>query len=335
MEEERIKQKVQRQIVTLSGIILIGKFIAFYMTNSVGILTDALESIVNVTAGVISLICLHIAGKPKDIGHPFGHGKVESISASFEGLMILMAGALIIYEGIRRLFEPSMPERLDIGIVVIAIAGLMNYIMGWYSIKTGKKYNSIALIAGGKHLQSDTYSTIGLVLGLIILYTTKIAWIDSALALIFGTIIIVTGVNILKNTISNLTDKADGAILKIILEAIEENRADDWIDVHNLKVIKYGSYYYVDCDLRLPWYYNISEGHDACDRLEHVISSKFADRVIMSIHSDSCKELHCTHCAVSTCKYRKATFISLQHLTLSDLIESGTHKEISPTEYPL
>ena len=138
MDENLLKQKIQRWIVSVSVLILVGKFIAFYITNSVGILTDAMESIVNVVAGFISLYSIHWASRPKDKEHPFGHGKMELISASIEGLLISIAGGLIIYEGIQRLFSPAEIEKLDLGIWVIAIAGLMNYLMGWYSIRMGK-----------------------------------------------------------------------------------------------------------------------------------------------------------------------------------------------------
>ena len=217
MEEDLLKQRTQRWIVSLSVLILVGKFLAYYLTNSVGILTDAMESIVNVTAGFISLFSLYVSSKPKDKSHPFGHGKVELISASIEGILIMVAGLLIIYEAIKRLCEPTLISKLDIGILIVALGGLFNYLMGWYSISIGRKHNSIALIAGGKHLQSDTYSTIGLVLGLTLLYFTKLSWIDSALALIFGSIIVITGVNILRKTVATLMDEADVQVLESIL----------------------------------------------------------------------------------------------------------------------
>ena len=328
MREEQIKQRVQRRIVTLSTIILIGKFIAFYTTNSVGILTDAMESIVNVVAGLISLISLYIAAKPRDKGHLFGHGKFESISASLEGLLIIFAGGAIIYEGVLRLLNPSMPEKLTVGIAVVAVAGVMNYAMGWYSVRVGRSYSSIALISGGKHLQSDAYSTIGLLLGLVLLSVTQLAWIDSALALIFGAIIVITGINILRKTVSNLTDHTDEELLETIREAIEQGRVDDWIDVHNLKAIKYGSCLHIDCDLRLPWFYNIQQGHDACDILNEIVSAKFTNHVVMSIHSDSCAEKHCLHCAMKVCEYRQQLFTTLHPLTVANLIESGTEREL-------
>lgn len=326
MKEERIKQKVQGWIVVISFLILCGKFLAFYLTNSVGILTDAMESIVNVAAGLISFYSLRWAAKPRDKEHPFGHGKMELISASIEGLLIAIAGGVIIYEGISRLFSPAQIEKLDIGIVVVAIAGAMNYVMGWYSIRMGKKHQSIALVAGGKHLQSDTYSTIGLVIGLLLLYYTKIAWIDSALALIFGSIIILTGFSILKKTVANLLDKADDELLHSMVNTIEEHRQPDWIDIHNTKIIKYGSYLYIDCDLTLPWYFNVIESHRACENLRHTLISRFSDRIQVSIHSDPCGMKHCSHCMMTDCPTRLQPFTGAEEINLSNLVESDEER---------
>ena len=327
MNEDLLKQKVQRVIVCLSILILCGKFAAFFLTNSVGILTDAMESIVNVVAGFIALFSLRWAAKPKDKEHPFGHGKIELISASTEGLLISIAGLLIIYEGIQRLFTPGTIGKLDIGIVVVAISGVLNYLMGWYSIKKGKKYESMALIAGGKHLQSDTYSTIGLVIGLLLLYFTGILWIDSALALIFGSIIIATGRSILRKTIANLLDKADEKLLDEIADCINRHRHADWIDVHNTKIIKNGSFLYLDCDLTLPWYYNIVEGHEACDNLQSTLISNFSDKIQLSIHSDPCLMEHCGHCLVTECTSRKINFIASENINLLNLTESDDERK--------
>lgn len=327
MNEDKIKQKVQRWIVSISLLILICKFIAFYLTNSVGILTDAMESIVNVVAGFISLYSLHWAAQPKDKEHPFGHGKMELISASIEGLLISIAGGLIIYEGIQRLFSPASIQKLDVGIIVVAIAGIINYLMGWYSIKMGKKHNSIALVAGGKHLQSDTYSTIGLVIGLLILYYTGIVWIDSLLAFIFGTIIILTGFSILKKTVANLLDQADNEVLHDMAKCINQDRQLDWIDIHNTKIIKYGSFLYIDCDLTLPWYYNVIESHQACEKLKEVLVYRFSDRIQVSIHSDPCQMKHCEHCEMHACNSRQSPFIALEVISLSNITQSDEERD--------
>jgi cation diffusion facilitator family transporter len=317
---DKIKQRVQTLVVTCGIILMTGKFTAYFLTNSVGILTDAMESIVNVAAGLISLYAIRKAAKPKDDDHPFGHGKIELISASIEGILIFLAGGVIVYEGIQRLFAPSTIEKLDVGIIVIAVAGLVNYILGWYSIQQGRKYDSIALVAGGKHLQSDTYSTIGLVTGLVILYFTGLAWIDSALAIIFGGIIAFTGIGILRKTINNLIDTADVEALEKISVSISENRKADWIDIHNLKVLKYGSDYFIDCDLTLPWYYNISEGHQSCEELRACILNLFPQDALVSIHLDPCLEKYCSVCQIKDCKYRKEPFSKVVPFTLDKLI---------------
>lgn len=321
-----IKQRVQFRIVCCSVLLMAGKFLAFALTNSVGILTDALESIVNVTAGFIGLYSLRLAARPKDSNHPFGHGKIEVISASIEGLLIAAAGSMIIYEGIRRLFVPSEIGQLDIGILLVAAAGGVNFLLGRYSIHMGRKHNSLALIAGGKHLQSDTISSIGLVIGLILLYVTGIKWIDSALALIFGGTIIWTGSSILRKTIAELTDEADKKCLEKMLQVVSENPDPAWIDVHNLKIIRYGSAFYVDCDLTLPWFYNIRQGHDLCKQLQETIRQKFSDQVLISVHFDPCDEKHCSHCAVASCSYRKYPFSAPLVYTLQELTESDEER---------
>lgn len=330
MTEEMLKQRVQRRIVLMSLLILIGKFIAYFVTASVGILTDAMESIVNVVAGAISLYSLYWSAKPKDQGHPFGHGKMELISASVEGILITLAGVMIIYEGVKRLLFPVEIQKLDIGIYIVAFSGLLNYLMGWYSIRIGKKYNSIALEAGGKHLQSDTYSTIGLVVGLLLLYFTGIAWIDSALALIFGSIIIITGVMILRNTTANLLDKADEHLLENLAETINEHRQPDWIDIHNAKVIKYGSFMYMDCDLTVPWFYTVEEGHRLGDKLKGALENKYADKIQLTIHLDPCniaEQPKCSFCAQNDCKYRKQPFVALEKISLLNFVRLEKEKE--------
>ncbi|MEG0949323.1 MAG: cation diffusion facilitator family transporter [Bacteroidales bacterium] len=326
MNEDILKQKIQRWILSVSFLILCGKFLAFYITNSVGILTDAMESIVNVVAGFITWISLRWASKPKDRQHPFGHGKMEFISASIEGLLIAIAGGLIIYEGIKRLFSPATIEKLDIGIVVVAVAGLLNYLMGWYSVRMGKKYNSLALIAGGKHLQSDTYSSIGLVAGLLVLFYTGIVWIDSALALIFGTIIVITGFSILRKTVANLLDKADNEVLDKIVKSIRENRHPDWLDIHNAKIIKYGSYLYIDCDLTLPWFYNIKESHEACENLKNTFLKHVSEKIQVSIHSDPCGMKHCEHCEMFNCETRQHPFVALEEINISNIVQSDEER---------
>jgi cation diffusion facilitator family transporter len=306
----RIKLKVQRVIAIFSIVIFAGKLFAFFLTNSVGVLTDALESTVNVVTGLITLYSVYISLKPKDRNHPFGHGKIEFLSASLEGFLIIVAGLIIIFEAIKRIITPSEVGSLDIGIIIVALAGALNYLVGWYSIRVGKKNNSIALISGGKHLQSDTYSSIGLVLGLLILFFTKIAWIDSAIGLLFGTIIILTGYRILKETTSNLMDEVDFKLISEIVRLLNKNRTDDWIDIHNLKLVKYGSSYHVNFDIILPWYMNICDAHNEGEKIKKIIIDNFADDIVFTIHNDDCRMSFCENCKKPDCRDRKNPFVT-------------------------
>ena len=144
-----IKLRVQMAVVAVGALLMCAKFAAFLFTNSAAILTDAMESIVNVAAGLVSLYGIRLASRPKDSDHPFGHGKIELVSASVEGLLILAAGVAIVCEGAARLISPAEIERLDMGLAVVALAGAANFLMGSVSIHFGRKYGSMALIAGG------------------------------------------------------------------------------------------------------------------------------------------------------------------------------------------
>src|ERR1700712_3904714 len=185
------------------------KVIAWYLTGSVAILTDALESTVNVVAGLIGVYSLYVSAKPKDTDHPYGHGKAEFLSAAVEGTLISVAGVIIVYEAVNNLLHPHTIQKLDYGIWIVAITAVINYVAGSICIKTGKKNNSLALTASGRHLQSDTYSTLGIIAGLLLLYFLKLWWIDSAVAILFAFIIFFTGYRIVRSSVSGIMDEAD------------------------------------------------------------------------------------------------------------------------------
>jgi cation diffusion facilitator family transporter len=184
--------------VVISTSILLIKFIAFYITRSNAILGDALESIVNVVAGVITLISFSIAHLPKDKNHPYGHGKIEFLSAGFEGGMISIAGFIIIGKSIYNLFVPNELNELSLGIWLTIFSGTANFILGMILLKRGNKTNSAAMQASGRHLLTDVYTTIGLIIGLTLILLTNINWIDQVVAIIFGIIILFSGYKIIR-----------------------------------------------------------------------------------------------------------------------------------------
>lgn len=295
---------VQRWVLALSVILLISKVAAYYITNSVSILTDALEAIVNVVAGMLGLYSLTVSAKPRDLDHPYGHGKIEFVSAAAEGLMIIVAGILIIIEAIRQYLNPDPIHRLDTGMLLIAITAVANFAMGLICIRTGRKNNSLALIASGKHLHSDTYSTLGILAGLGLIYVTKIQWIDSVVAILFALFILFTGWRIIRSSVAGIMDETDEALVKELVRVLDENRSKNWVDLHNLRIIKYGSTLHVDCHLTVPWYLNVHEAHDEVERVANIARTKFDRTIELFIHSDGCLPVSCPICIKDDCPVR-------------------------------
>lgn len=318
--------RAQRWFTVVSVVLLILKFAAFYFTHSVAILTDALESIVNVVAGSISLYSLYVAAKPRDKDHPYGHGKAEFLSAGVEGTLIAVAGVWIIFQAIQRLINPAPIHQLDLGLWLIAIGGVVNFVVGMIAEKTGRKNKSLAIIATGKHLKSDAYSTAGLIAGLLILMFTQWQWIDSAVAILFGLLIIITGIGIMRKSVAGIMDEADTELLQQMVTLLNKKRQPKWIDLHNLRIIRYGNQMHVDCHLTLPWYLNVHEAHAQVDLLTDTIQQEFGSSLEIFTHTDGCLPFSCRICQVQDCPHRKQHFVRSIPWTLHNLFENKKHR---------
>jgi len=316
-----------QQVITLVGIVLfITKLVAWYLTGSVAILTDALESTVNVVAGLIGVYSLYVSAKPRDKDHPYGHGKAEFISAAVEGTLITVAGFVIIYEAINNLVHPHVIQKLDYGIILVAATAIINYIAGSICVRAGKKNNSLALIASGKHLQTDTYSTIGIIVGLIIIYYTRIAWVDSAVAILFAFIIMFTGYKIVRTSIAGIMDEANEELIKKMVALLNNNRRENWIDLHNLRIIQYGSTLHVDCHLTVPWYLNVHEAHREIDELSALVRTEFGESLELFVHSDGCLDFSCPICTKRDCPVRQHPFTKQVEWTMENISSNEKHQ---------
>ena len=255
------------------------------MTHSLSVLSDALESIVNVMAGIIGLYSLYIASKPKDKDHPYGHGKAEFVSAAFEGSLIIMAGGIILYESIITFFEPSSLRNLDNGIWLLLATAVLNMAAGLIAKSVGKKNNSLALTSSGQHLLIDSYTTYAIVIGIGLVMKTGYNGIDTAIAIAMGLWIIYNGYKIIRQSLAGIMD-----------------------DLHNLRVIKYGALMHIDCHLTVPWYFNVNEAHAAVDEFTKLIKNKFGDSVEFFVHTDGCMPFSCAICTIENCEKRNTPF---------------------------
>lgn len=317
--------KLQRWIAGASAVLLLVKFVAYYLTNSVAVLTDALESIVNVIAGFIGLYSLYVAAKPRDIDHPYGHGKAEYISAAVEGTLVLSAGTLIVYTAVNNLIEPQPLSDLDKGIYLIAATALINWLLGAVSLRQGRKNNSQALLASGRHLQTDTYSTLGIIIGLVLIRLTGRIWIDAVVAIGFGMFIIFTGYKIIRTSLAGIMDEADMDLLEKMVNTLEANRRENWVDLHNLRVIKYGNVLHVDAHLTVPWYLNIHQAHAEIDELARLIRSEFGESLELFVHSDGCLYFQCHICKKGDCPVRQHDFKGAVDWTLDNALQNEKH----------
>jgi cation diffusion facilitator family transporter len=324
-----LRNNIRILLLTLSiGILLMGvKFLAWYITGSNAILTDALESIINVTAGFFALICLVFAHKPTDRDHPYGHGKIEFLSAGFEGGLVFLAGAYVIGKSVYNFFIPREIHDLDFGIYLTLFSGAANFVMGRILVSKGKKHHSSLMTANGKHLITDTISSAGLVIGLLLIHLTGLNWMDNAVAIVFGLYILYEGYHILKDSVVHLLDEADETKLQLIINSLNKHRKTVWIDVHNLRLLKFGSRYHIDAHVTLPWYMSLEESHSQIQHIESIISSDFENEMEFFFHSDPCiPAKSCRICRISDCLHRKTQNEETINWTLNNVLPDKKHE---------
>jgi cation diffusion facilitator family transporter len=316
----------QKRLLAVTILLFIIKIIAWYLTNSVAILTDTLEYTINVVSGIVGLYSLHLSAQPKDKNHPYGHGKVEFLSATVEGTLMIVSSFLIVYEALLNLVTPHDISQLDYGIILVAFTGLMNYLLGTFTVRKGTKNNSLALTATGKHMQSDTYATIGILIGLLLIYVFKYSWIDSVVSFIFAFIIILSGYKILRSSIAGIMDEADDTLLIKVIELLQTSRIENWVDLHNLRIIKYGSTLHLDCHLTVPWYLNVHEAHREIDHLEKLVRDNFGESIELFVHTDGCLDFSCKICSKTDCSVRKNDFVKSINWTIQNVSLNQKHR---------
>lgn len=280
----------------------------------------------NVIAGFIGLYSLYVAAKPRDLDHPYGHGKAEFVSAAVEGGLIVAAGIMIIYETVMNFLQENPLQKLDTGLILVGATAIINYVAGTVCIRIGKKNNSLALQASGKHLQVDTYSTVGIIAGLAIMLLTRLYWLDKVIALGMSVLVIYNGYRIIRASLAGIMDEADMQLLKRFISVLNDNRRANWVDLHNLRVIKYGPLLHIDCHLTVPWYLNVHEAHLEIDALAALIKQQLGDAIELFVHTDGCLPFSCTICTKTDCSIRQQTMKERLDWTLENIISNQKHQ---------
>ncbi|MGJ1196804.1 cation diffusion facilitator family transporter [Sphingobacterium spiritivorum] len=312
----------------LTGLVLmLIKFTAYLITDSNAIFTDAAESIVNVVASGFAFYSIYLSARPRDENHPYGHGKVEFFSVFVEGGLIFIAGLIILVKAVYNLFFPNELSNLSEGIGLIAITGLVNFIVGLHLVKRGRALKSLTIEADGKHLQVDAYSTFGLITGLLLITWTDLAWIDSVISLLLGAFILFNGYRLLRKSIGGLMDESDLELVNEVVDTLNKVRRTEWIDVHNLRVQRYGNELHVDCHLTLPRYYKLDRVHDEISALDTIVNAKLSTRTEFFVHADPCLPECCSYCGIADCPVRSVAFTNDIQWDIQNVTRNKKHFE--------
>lgn len=318
------RQKLSMRMILLSFFVsaaLMGaKFLTYYLTQSTAVLSDALESIINVVASAFAALSVWMSAKPPDVDHPYGHGKIEYFSAGFEGALIIVAAAGIFYAGVQRLLSPKALPNLEQGLAILCAATVINLVLGIGLVAAGRRTDSIVLVADGKHILTDAVTSGGVLIGLALVYFTGLLWLDGTVACLMGINIIYTGGQLVRQSFSRLMDASDPLLLDEISRLLEQHRRPEWIDIHQLRAWRAGSLIHIDFHLVLPKDVSMEHGHAEAKATEQLLVNHFKGNASVLVHVDPCDENQCPVCRQNVCKWRKGTMSQPAHWTRDYLV---------------
>jgi cation diffusion facilitator family transporter len=278
-----MKKKQAALVALVCGVAIFGiKFVAYFVSNSVALLSDALESIVNIAASGLMLFSVCVSERAPDSSHKYGHEKIEDISSLMEGIFILIAALFIIYAAAGRLFEPVELFELDVAIGISILATALNAGLSWLLINTAKSYGSTALEGDAKHLFSDVISTAGVWIGLIVAQLTGWSFLDSILAFLVAILVVRMGAKLVLKSSNRLMDQSCIEEEKKIKEILARH-SFQFIDFHDLKTRRHGNQVFAELHLSVDGSLSVKEAHDLTDQLEEELKEE-QPNVNLTIH---------------------------------------------------
>ncbi len=299
-------RKKAAMISFLVGILmLIMKMGGYLITNSAAVLSDAMESVVHVMATGMALYSILLSSKPADKTHPYGYGKIEYFSAGIEGSLIIVAAIAICYEAIGDIVSGNVLRSITVGVWIVAAAGAINLLLGFYLIRTGKTTNSITLVADGMHVLTDSYTSIGVLIGLLLVQFTGITLLDPVFAIAVALNILITGYKLIRESFRGLMNFADQDTLQHIVDTVQRKRTHDMIEMHRLRAWSAGSRKHIDFHMTLPYYLPLQSAHDIHDILEFAIIDEFQGEADVLVHLDPCNFSCCVFCPKPDCPVRQ------------------------------
>jgi len=288
------KIKIARLSVLSNACLIILKVIVGVLTGSVSIVSEAIHSTMDLIAAIIAFFSVRISDKPADAEHPYGHGKVENISGVIEALLIFAASIWIILEAVKKIINPEHMESLGMGFIVMFISAGINFAVSKKLYKVAKEEDSIALEADALHLKADVYTSLGVGFGLLLIWITKLNFLDPVVAILVAIFILKEAYHLLKTAFNPLLDVSLSKKEISIINKTIAIHSSVYCDFHDLKTRKSGSTKYIDLHLVFPEDMSIKDAHDTCDLIECELEKLLKNTDVM-IHLESCTH-QCTCC---------------------------------------
>lgn len=306
-ERKQFQSRLKAIILALavSVVLMAAKFYAYRLTGSSAILSDALESIINVVASSFALGSVILSAIPPDETHPYGHGKIEYFSAGFEGAFIMLAALGIFKVGVTHIIHPPEISELGWGLLILVGVSLINLLLGLMLIRIGRRTRSLTLIADGRHVMTDVYVTAGVLAGLLMVHLTGWLWLDGTIACLVGINILISGGSLVREAYSGLMNASDPELLDEIADLLARHRKPVWIDVHQLRAWRSGNLIHMDFHLILPSDFTLEKAHQEGRELENLIRDHFEGRAGVLIHLDPCTDPDCPICQREKCDLRR------------------------------
>jgi cation diffusion facilitator family transporter len=304
------RERLRAGAVSLAaGSLLLGvKFLAYSWTGSTAVFSDAMESIVNVVAALFALGAILFAARPADANHPYGHGKMEFFTAVFEGGLVAFAAVTILYQGVLALVRGVEVREITLGLWMILGAGLGNALLGWYLVRAGRRTHSPALVADGKHVLSDFWTSAGVVVGLLLVKLTGHVWLDPAVAILVGALLCVAGFRLVRQAAGGLLDEEDPDLLEGLASTFARMPVEGAIEIHETRAIRSGSFAHVDAHVVVPEFWTVDRAHDKAEEMERWVLANWNRDGEIFFHVDPCRRAYCGRCALADCPVRTAPF---------------------------
>jgi cation diffusion facilitator family transporter len=320
--DARVRQRLRAGFVSLvAGSLLLGlKFLAWIATDSTAAFSDAMESIVNVVAALFALGAIVFAARPADANHPYGHGKMEFFTAVFEGGLVAFAAVMILSEGVTALVRGPEVRDPDTGMWMILGAGVGNLILGAYLVAAGKRTRSPALVADGKHVLADFWTSAGVVLGLLLVWLTGIVWIDPVVAILVGALLCVAGVRLVRQAAGGLLDEEDPALLEELASLFARIPVEGAIEIHETRAIRSGASVHVDAHVVVPEFWTVDRAHDAAEEMERWVLGQWDREGEILFHVDPCRRDYCARCPLADCAVRREPFVARPAVTRESIV---------------